>query len=209
MRVRVGVATAFVALGALVASAGARAAAPGPRDPDWPCQQIKVPQLSVATMWAGPPLDQAQAQWRDDPEVAALAARLAQRRVSLDQARTEIAAFATAAGDHRQDRLLALFAGLFATLDEERSAVVNGLDRYGNRQKSLADKVRGEADALHAEQAAATPDERKLATLGNEIGWDTRVFEDRRTSIHYACDVPNIIEQRLFALSQTIHAALE
>ena len=200
---------ALMALGVVAACTGARAAPPGPRDPDWPCQQIKVTQLSAATVWAGPPLDQAQAHWRDDPEVAALVARLAQRRVSLEQAKAEIAAFATAAGERRRDRLLALFAGLFASLDEERSAVVNGLDRYGLRQKALADKVRGEADALHAEQAAATPDEARLATLGNEVGWDTRVFEDRRTSIRYACDVPNIIEQRLFALSQTIQAALQ
>ena len=207
--VQPGVAAAIVAMGLMTASAGARAAPPGPRDPDWPCQQIKVPQLSAAALWSGPPLDQVQAHWRDDPEVTALVARLAQRRVSLDQATSEVKAFATAAGERRQDRLLALFAGLFATLDEERAAVVNGLDRYGNRQKTLAEKVRGEADALHVEQAAATPDEQRLATLGNEIGWDTRVFEDRRTSIQYACDVPNIIEQRLFALSRTIQAALE
>ncbi len=192
----------------LALAAPSRAAPPGPRDPDWPCQQIKVPQLSLATLWAGPALDDAQAHWRDNPDAAALAARLAQRRVPLDQAKAEIAGFADHAGAHRQDRLLDLFAGLFATLDEERTAVVTGLDRYGSRQKTLAEKVRGEADSLHAEQAAASPDEQKLATLGNEIGWDTRVFEDRRTSLHYACDVPNIIEQRLFALSQAIQAAL-
>jgi hypothetical protein len=209
MRVRSGVTAGLVALGVVSAAVAVRAAPPGPRDPDWPCQQIKVTQLSVAALWGGPPLEQAQAHWRDDPEVAALVARLAQRRVSLEQAKTEIAAFADKAGAQRRDRLTALFAGLFATLDGERSTVVNGLDRYGNRQKTLADKVRGEADALHAEQAAATPDEGKLATLGNEIGWDTRVFEDRGTSIRYACDVPNIVEQRLFALSQAIQAALE
>lgn len=193
---------------ALLCATAARAAPPGPRDPDWPCQQIKVSQLSPAALWAGPPLDAAQSRWRDDPDAAALVARLAQRRVPLDQAKAEIATFAEHAGARRQDSLLDLFAGLFATLDEERTAVVTGLDRFGSRQKTLADKVRTEADALHAEQAAATPDDAKLATLGNEIGWDTRIFEDRRTSLHYACDVPNIIEQRLFTLSQTIQAAL-
>lgn len=190
------------------AAAPARAAPPGRRDPDWPCQQIKVAQLSPATMWSGPAIDDAQAHWHEDPDAAALVARLSQRRVPLDQAKSEITAFAEQAGTHRQDRLLDLFAGLFATLDEERTAVVNGLDRFGSRQKALADKVRGEADSMHAEQAAATPDDQKMATLGNEISWDTRVFEDRRTSLRYACDVPNIIEQRLFALSQAIQAAL-
>ena len=199
---------AGLALALAAAAMPARAAPPGRRDPDWPCQQIKVPQLSVATLWAGPALDDAQAHWRDDADAAALAARIAQRRVPLDQAKSDIAGFADHAGAQKSQRLLALFAGLFSDLDEERTAVVNGLDRYGSRQKILADKVRGEADSLHAEQAATTPDEAKLATLGNEIGWDTRVFEDRRTSLHYACDVPNIIEQRLFSLSQAIQAEL-
>ncbi len=200
--------TLLLAVVAAVWTGAAWAAPPEPRDPDWPCQQIKVPELSVAAVWAGPTLDHAQASWKDDAEVAALVARLAQRRMSLDDARTEITAFAGRAGAQRQEKLLALFAGLFETLDQERSAVVGGLDRYGSRQKQLADKVRGEADAMHAEQAAAAPDAQKLATLGNEVGWDTRLFEDRRQSVHYACDVPNTIEQRLFSLSQAIQGAL-
>ena len=40
---------------ALAASSIARAA--DPRFPDWPCNQIKVPELSVAAVWAGPPID--------------------------------------------------------------------------------------------------------------------------------------------------------
>jgi hypothetical protein len=42
--------------GALLSSAmlcltgTAQSAPPGPRDPDWPCQQIKVPQLSLAAI---------------------------------------------------------------------------------------------------------------------------------------------------------------
>ena len=26
-------------------------------DPDWPCQQIKTPTFSLASVWAGPELD--------------------------------------------------------------------------------------------------------------------------------------------------------
>ena len=28
-----------------------------PRFPDWPCNQIKVPEISVAAVWAGPSID--------------------------------------------------------------------------------------------------------------------------------------------------------
>ena len=27
-----------------------------PRYPDWPCAQAKVPEISLAAVWAGPPL---------------------------------------------------------------------------------------------------------------------------------------------------------
>ena len=30
------------------------ALAADPRFPDWPCNQVKVPEISVAAVWAGP-----------------------------------------------------------------------------------------------------------------------------------------------------------
>ncbi len=49
MKVRI-VTMAAVALA--VASTAARAA--DPRYPDWPCTQAKVPDISLAAVWAGP-----------------------------------------------------------------------------------------------------------------------------------------------------------
>jgi hypothetical protein len=36
------------------------------------------------------------------------------------------------------------------------------------------------------------------------VMWNAEVFQDRRRSLSYACDVPGKIEQRLFALARTI-----
>ena len=27
-----------------------------PRYPDWPCNQMKVPEISIAAVWSGPPI---------------------------------------------------------------------------------------------------------------------------------------------------------
>ena len=45
------------ALGALLAMVllNQVAFAADPRYPDWPCQQAKVPEISLAAVWAGPP----------------------------------------------------------------------------------------------------------------------------------------------------------
>ncbi len=184
------------------------AAPPGRRDPDWPCFQIKVADLSVAAVWTGPPTEAYAATWSADQRVAELVAHLSERRLPIDQAEAAITAFAAAAGSARRDKLLAVFAGLFDTLDHERASVITGLDRYGRRQKQLADQLRGEVEALHSQQDAARPDPQQVATLTERLGWDTRVFDARRQSISFACDVPNVIEQRLFALARIIQQAV-
>ena len=186
----------------------AGAAYPGPADPDWPCQQIKVPDLSVGTMWNGPALDDALRAWPQDAEAAALARRLSQRRIPVEQAQTEIAAFARHAGAARQQRLTMLMAGLFDTMGQERASVMAGLDRYGRRQRTFADEIRADNAALHAQQASGNADPAKLAQAVDQLTLELRVFEDRRQSLSYACNVPTTIEQRLFTLAQAIQQAM-
>ena len=52
-------------------------------------------------------------------------------------------------------------------------------------------------------------DPTKIEELTNQVAWSTRIFEDRRKSIRYACEVPVIIEKRLFALSRAIAQTIE
>ncbi|HUC18720.1 MAG TPA: hypothetical protein VMA37_13640 [Acetobacteraceae bacterium] len=174
---------------------------PASLDPNWPCEQIKIDHMSLATMWGGPPLGKFLADWQSYPQAAMLAQRLAERRVPIDQAKTEIEAFAKKAGDGRETELLAFMGGLFSLLDQERFAVVQGLDRFGARQKSYAAQIRGEISALHDAQDAANPDQQEISKLADQVYWDTRVFADRKSMISYACFVPDEIEHRLYELA--------
>ncbi len=179
------------------------------RDPDWPCQQIKVPHLSLGALWDGPDVTPYAAAWSQDAEVAALAGQVAQRRMPLDQAQQAIRAFAATAGAQHQPRLLALMAGVFSLLDGQRSQVVAGLDRFGARQKELAAEILADMDKLRAEPPpAGDAAPAQPSALSEQIGWQTRVLEQRRQTISYACAVPDTIEQRLFALARTISASL-
>src|SRR5262249_28920683 len=58
-----------------------------PRFPDWPCNQIKVPEISIAAVWAGPSIDDVGNAWEEDATIRDLVARLAARRTPLDDAR--------------------------------------------------------------------------------------------------------------------------
>jgi hypothetical protein len=194
---------------ALLAPVVAQAAPPGARDPDWPCQQIKVPALSLASVWSGPAVDPQQTAWQDDQVVVDLVQKLAPRREPIDQAENLIHDFAQRAAGRKQDQLLRLLAGLFSVLDQERDSVMAGLDRFGGRQKALAAEVREDNEKLHELQAGAAPDPQAIQQATQKVTWEAQVFQDRRQALSYACDVPGKIEQRLFALARQIQHELE
>jgi hypothetical protein len=185
------------------------ALAADPRFPDWPCAQIKVPQLSVAAVWAGPPIDDAESAWEQDSMVRDLVARLAARRTPLDEAQKTASDFIIGNADERQQKGKLLFAGLFATLDHERGVVMNGIERFSRRQREFAASIRAETLELRNLQDAADRDPAKADELANRVEWDTRIFEERKKTISYVCEVPVLIEQRLFALARTIQESLE
>jgi hypothetical protein len=205
---RFGVAGAALVI-AMGATDVARSVPPGPRDPDWPCQQIKVPELSLAAVWSGPPLDPQQDDWREKPQVADLVHDIAQRRVPIEQAQERIRAFAEQAADQKQPRLLDVLAGLFSVLNDERSAVIEGLDRFGAHQKELATTLRSDNEKLRVMQADPGSDVGVVNQMTQQVTWEAQIFQDRRQSLSYACDVPGKIEQRLFALARTIQQALQ
>jgi hypothetical protein len=202
----------FLGLMALIAAAcvaqGAAQAADS-RNPDWPCVQAKVPELSVVAMWSGPPLDDAAKVWESDPKTRDLLPRLAVRRVPIADAEKAIAEYITGSAAERESKAKLLFAGLFDRLNRERSEVINGIERLAKRQQDLAEKLRSDIAELHKAQDAQNSDPSKLAELVKQVEWSTRIFEDRSKSIRYVCEVPVLIEQRLFALGRAVQQAME
>jgi DNA polymerase III alpha subunit len=180
-----------------------------PRYPDWPCAQAKVPELSVAAMWAGPPIDDVAKAWESDPKVKDLVPRIAARRTSLEDAQKSVAEFITGSVAEREQKAKLLFAGLFERLNRERSEVMNGIERVGRHQKDLANKIKADVADLHSAQDATPPEQAKIDQLAAEVEWSTRIFEDRRKTIRFVCEVPVQIEQRLFALARTAQQAME
>jgi hypothetical protein len=186
-----------------------RAVAADPRYPDWPCAQAKVPEVSLAAVWAGPPLDEAEQNWKDDTKVSGLVQRLAARRTPLDDAEKMITAFLSGSAADKTAMGKLLFAGLFDTMNEQRSSVMNGLERVTRKQREAADKIRTDTLALQALQDASPPDQSKVDALGNQLVWETRIFEDRRRVVKFVCEVPTAIDQRLFALGRVIQQEMQ
>lgn len=198
---------------AILATFGVMALSPASalaaRDPDWPCQQIKVAELSLAAVWSGPDINTGDSSWKDDPVVAGLVQRLAPRREPIDQAQSLIHDFARHAGDQKSARLLQVLVGLFSVLSAERDSVMTGLDRFGGRQKQLAAEIRADNEKLRALQDDPASDPKAIEQMTQQVKWEVEIFQDRRQALSYACEVPGKIEQRVFLLARYIRLELD
>jgi hypothetical protein len=192
---------------AMVACWARPALAADPRYPDWPCQQLKVPEISIASVWAGPPLDPANAAKPADEKETDLVARLAARRTPMDEARKLIADYVVGTSAEREQKGKSLFGSLYSTLNAQRDEVMSGIERFSRKEKTMADDIRAQTQKLRAMQDQAT-DPEKIQQLASQLAWQTRIFEDRRKSTSYVCDVPVIIEKRLFELGGAIQSAM-
>ncbi len=174
-------------------------------DPDWPCIQRKVPELSLGQIWNGPELPEAAKDWQKDPDISGLVTELAARRVPIADAQKEIHDFAAAlTGDKPDEQLTKLVQGLFDHMNAERSQVISGIARYAHNQVELAKRLRKEASELDALRAKADASATEITDRTDKLNWETRIFDERVQSLTYVCEVPTLIEQRLYALAKTV-----
>ncbi len=199
--------TAMTVLALAASSAAALAA--DPRYPDWPCTQAKVPEISLTAVWAGPSLDDVESKWKDDARIGALVSKLAARKTPMDEAEKSVKEFLAGSAADKTANAKLLFAGLFDTLNAQRSQVMNGLERVSRKQREAADRIRDETLELQALQGATQRDEARVDALSNDLIWKTRIFEDRSKVVRYVCEVPTNIDQRLFALGRVIQQEME
>ena len=199
--------TAMTVLALAASSAAALAA--DPRYPDWPCTQAKVPEISLTAVWAGPALDDVESKWKDDAKIGALVSKLSARKTTMDEAEKSVKEFLAASAADKANNAKLLFAGLFDTLNAQRSQVMNGLERVSRKQREAADRIRDETLELQALQGATQRDEARVDALSNDLIWKTRIFEDRSKVVRFVCEVPTNIDQRLFALGRVIQQEME
>lgn len=191
---------------ALLAPASAFAANP---DPDWPCVQRKVPSLSIGQVWSGQQLPQAAGDWEKDPQVSALVEEVSARRMPLEEAQKRIGEFAASlSSETARARLEMLARGLFDHMDAERSHVMAGISRYAHKQVAMADQLRKERSALDALMAKADADPDDVERQTDQLDFATRIYDERAQSLSSVCEVPTIIEQRLYQLAKSVQQAM-
>ncbi|MDX8532987.1 hypothetical protein RFM41_14250 [Mesorhizobium sp. VK25A] len=178
-------------------------------DPDWPCVQRKVPQLSLGQVWNGPDLPPSAKDWSDDASVSALVEDVAARRLPLGDAQKKIRDFAASLpAEQLAPKMAMVMQGMFDHMDAERSHVISGISRYAHRQLEMAADLRKQASDVDALRAKPDADPDEVERRTDQLNFATRIFTERAQSLTYVCDVPTIIEQRLYQLAKTVSETL-
>jgi hypothetical protein len=203
----------LISLGALGLLATGQAAAQPRVDPDWPCVQRKVSNLSAGQFWTGPDIE-AAGPWGDDTDAAVLAQKIASRRTDLKDVDGLLDEFVAKVGPEGKAKgLTHVYAGVFEVINGERDKVMSGIGRYAQGQRRMAERIRDEADKISETKDAPTgADARELpkeqSELETRFAWDRRIFDERKQSLTYVCEVPQLLEQRLGEIARKIQARL-
>jgi hypothetical protein len=183
-----------------------------PAEPEWPCIQRKVLTLTAAQMWDGPDVE-ALTGWQDDAEMARLIKLLVSRATPMEKASESLAQWIKAQPEpSRDEKLKTLFAGVLKTINDDRTVILTGIERFQHRQRELAERIQAQGAALGALRTKAATDEKAKAELTaaeDRYKWDTRFFAERQESLPLACEIPVQIEQRAFDLAREIRALMK
>jgi hypothetical protein len=181
-------------------------------NPDWPCVQKKVESLSVGQTWDGPAVETSKVPWADDEKIKDLIQVLTSRKIPLPDAEEAIKKFAnTQPPAERDTKLTLLFSGLFETSNSQRKTVIGGLEKYLRSQRGRAQVVEQkgiELEQLREKSGLDEAAEMALAKAQEAFDWESRIFQERQQNIPVACEIPVIIEQRLFDLVKTIRSLM-
>lgn len=171
---------------------------------DWPCIQPLVPRISPAQVWSGPIPDPAQLS--DAHDVDKLAAKIAARRLPVEDAEKLIDEFA---GQQKRDivneKLTMLFGRTLQIINSDRASIIAGLNRFTKGQRQLSERIRKNRTKLEDDK----PQGEEGQSLAEAVKWDTRLFTERQSTLSYLCEQPVILEHRAFALGQAIGNRLE
>ena len=172
------------------------------KNPDWPCIQVLIEELSWGSIWTGLPLDENSSKWIDDENLSALAKKLMNRKTKENEGIGELKKYIKK--NNSPNQLTKLFHALFDTTNEIWRKRTAKLLNFGKRQRLTSQKISVKLEKM--KQLSKDPDLNKdeIQKLEQENFWDIRRFEDRRNLSDSLCDLPRFYEKRLGVYSSII-----
>jgi len=180
-------------------------------DSDWPCIQQYVPEISAATVWDGPSVNNLPGIWSETPGIRDLVAGITARRTSPEQVERDIKTFIEPfSGGGKNTVLSFLFLGVLESVNDKRRVMIKRIREYARQQRVRAERIEVKLIVFDRIKGNTSPvDRAKTEELRQELEMATRIFEDRERSINSLCELPVKLESTLGALARAIFSHLD
>ena len=172
------------------------------QDKDWPCIQVLIEELSWASIWTGPPLDEKTVKWKENEDLRLLATKIMSRKTKEKDGIIELKKFIKKNNSSKE--LTLLFHALFDTTNEIWKNRTQKLKNFGKKQRLTSEKIAEKLSKLKILSNNPEVNKEEIAKLEQEQLWDIRKFEDRRMQSDYLCEQPRFYEKRLGVYSLLI-----
>ena len=172
------------------------------KDPDWPCIQVYIEELSWGSIWTGPPLDDNSSKWSDDEELNLFTKKLMNRRTKETEGIKELNVYIKK--NKSPEKLTKLFHGLFDRTNDVWKKRNTKLLSFGKRQRLTSEKISSKLAQIIELSKDFDNNKEEIEKLEQEQFWDIRRFEDRRALSDSLCEQPRFFEKRLGVYSKII-----
>lgn len=189
---------------------------------DWPCIQRYVPDMSLAVVWPSLNAENIQHIRHSDENLRQL--RQASVDLSLSQKKLDVLIndylVATQATD-RKDYSEALYLYLFEHIQLNRHKALEGIMRYARRQSQMSQSIedrrkqieeieiklrKSNSQEVNAQNDGLNDDFKKsLQQLEKDQMWETRLFLEREKKLNVLCELPVLLEQRVFFIAKLLN----
>ena len=172
------------------------------KDPDWPCIQVYIEELSCGSIWTGPRLDDNSSKWSDDEELNLFTKKLMNRRTKETEGIKELNVYIKK--NKSPEKLTKLFHGLFDRTNDVWKKRNTKLLSFGKRQRLTSEKISSKLAQIKELSKDFDNNKEEIEKLEQEQFWDIRRFEDRRALSDSLCEQPRFFEKRLGVYSKII-----
>ena len=172
------------------------------KDPDWPCIQVYIEELSWGSIWTGPPLDDNSSKWSDDEQLNLLTKKLMNKRTKETEGIKELNVYIKK--NKSPEKLTKLFHGLFDRTNDVWKKRNAKLLSFGKRQRLTSEKISSKLAKIKELSKDFEKNKEEIEKLELEQFWDVRRFEDRRALSDSLCEQPRFFEKRLGVYSNII-----
>lgn len=164
-------------------------------DPDWPCIQALVPEVSLAVLWPVPVDEETFSTWKDDKSIIELSMMVGSSESYTKEMSGKIEDWVSGIDEsQRLSALSTLALGIMDYANERRSRFINGILKYSRHQRQVAQQIEDRMTELEKRRMAGESPQAMQEEV-ETLQWQTRIFDQRERAMASLCEQPVYVEQ--------------